>query len=204
MALHIEHLVRLDDRLIAVFERAGPVATRFTEPGFAALVRIVCGQLLSVASATAIWNRYTALPGALTPEGFLALDAATVRGAGFSNSKYLTVEALAHALIDGRLDLAHIDTLTADAAVAEMTTHRGIGPWTAEIYLMICAAHPDVFPAGDIALRKAVAHGLGLPEVPSVKALYAIAERWAPHRGSAALLFWRYYATMTRREGILL
>jgi DNA-3-methyladenine glycosylase II len=82
--------------------------------------------------------------------------------------------------------------------------HKGIGPWTAEVYLMFCAGHPDVFPAGDLALLKAVQHGLGLDARPTIKEMITLAAGWTPHRSAAALLFWRYFAVMRDREGILL
>ena len=97
---------------------------------------------------------------------------------------------------------AGADLFSAEAAVAELTALKGIGPWTAEIYLMFCSGHPDVFPAGDLALQKAVQHALGLDAQPSIKELIGIAQAWSPRRHAAALLFWRYYAMMKQREGV--
>jgi 3-methyladenine DNA glycosylase/8-oxoguanine DNA glycosylase len=204
VARHLEALLARDPRLTAVYEKAGPFPPRSAPKGFVGLAKVVCGQQLSVASANAIWARFEALPGALDPAGYLALDEETVRGVGFSLGKFLTVRAVAEAVVAGQLDFAHVETLPAEEAIAYLTAHRGIGPWTAEIYLMFCAGHPDVFPAGDLALQKAVAHGLGLDAQPSVKQLVAMAEGWSPHRATAALLFWRYYAAMRGREGIVL
>jgi DNA-3-methyladenine glycosylase II len=107
-------------------------------------------------------------------------------------------------MLDRTLDFAAIETLPAAEAVAALCKIKGIGPWTAEIYLMFCAGHPDIFPAGDLALQKGVAHALELGERIAAPDLVALAEAWAPHRHAAALLFWRYYAAMKNREGIAL
>jgi DNA-3-methyladenine glycosylase II len=204
LALHLDALVKRDPRLVAIRQASGDFPVRVNPAGFAGIAKIICGQQLSVASARAIWARFAVLPGALNPAGYLALDEATVRATGFSLAKFRTVGVIAGAVVDGTLDFAHVETLPAEAAVAYLTGHKGIGPWTAEIYLMFCAGHPDVFPAGDLALQKAVAHALGLDGRPSIKQLVTIANDWAPHRAAAALLFWRYYAVIRQREGIIL
>lgn len=201
---HLIQLLKTHPQLQAVRERCGSIAPRISEPGFASLAKIVCGQLLSVASANAIWTRFTALPGALEPAGYLRLDEASVRSIGFSASKYRTVRVIAEALVDGSLDLTGLENQAAEAAVRYLTAHKGIGPWTAEVYLMFCAGHPDVFPAGDMALRRAVQWGLGLDDLPSIKQVVTTASAWAPYRSAAALMFWRYYAVRRTKEGILL
>jgi DNA-3-methyladenine glycosylase II len=203
LELHLDALLAVDPKLRPVLDRAGAFAIRKTEPGFAGMARIICGQQLSVASANAIWARFAALDGALDPERYLTLTEEEVRATGFSAGKYRTVRVIAEALATGSLDLTHLETLPAEEAVAALTALKGIGPWTAEIYLMFCAGHPDVFPAGDLALQKAVQHALGLDAQPSIKELVAMAKDWSPHRHTAALLFWRYYAMMKKREGVL-
>jgi DNA-3-methyladenine glycosylase II len=135
---------------------------------------------------------------------YLSLSEEAVRTTGFSGGKFRTVRAIAEAMVAGRLDFDHLETLPAEEAVAYLVAHKGIGPWTAEVYLMFCAGHPDVFPAGDLALLKAVQHGLGLDARPAIKEMIAMAEAWTPHRSAAALLFWRYFAVMRDREGIAL
>jgi len=204
IAAHIEALVALDPRLAAVRDFAGPVQPRVNPSGFAGIAKVVTGQQVSVASASAIWNRFAQLPGALDPVTYLGLSEEAVRGAGFSGSKFRTVRAIAEAMVAGELDFDHLETLPAAEAVRYLVAHKGIGPWTAEVYLMFCAGHPDVFPAGDLALLKAVQHGLGLDARPTIKDMIGIAADWAPHRSAAALLFWRYFAVMRDREGILL
>ena len=194
--------MRRDRRLAAVAKRAGPFPIRKTEPGFAGMARVICGQQLSVASANAIWGRFAALPGALDPLTYLGLGEAEIRAAGFSAGKYRTVRAVAEAIAAGGVDLDAVAGMPAEQAVATLTAIKGVGPWTAEIYLMFCTGHPDVFPAGDLALQKAVAHAFGLDGRLAIKDLVAIAEAWSPHRHAAALLFWRYYARMRDREGV--
>ncbi len=200
----LDHLVALDPRLAPVRAVAGDVAPRITEPGFAGIAKVICGQQVSVASASAIWSRFAALDGALDPLRYLDLSEEAVRSVGFSGSKYRTVRAIAEAMANGTLDFAHLETLPVTDAVAYLVAHKGIGPWTAEVYLMFCAGHPDVFPAGDLALLKAVAHGLGLDARPTIKDMIGLATAWAPHRSAAALLFWRYFAVLRDKEGIAL
>lgn len=203
IAVHLDVLVGIDPRLAAIRDVAGEVRPRIDIAGFPGIARIVCGQLLSVASAAAIWARYQKVTGALDPEGFLAIGEAEIRAVGFSGGKYRTLRAIAEAMASGTLDFSHLETLPAREAVAYLTAHKGIGPWTAEVYLMFCAGHPDIFPAGDLALRKAVQDGLGLDGLPSIAELADMALQWIPHRSAAALLFWRYYAVCRNREGVL-
>lgn len=201
---HLDRLVLIDPRLAEVRARTGTPAPRITEPGFAGIAKVVCGQQLSVASARAIWSRFETLEGALDPVTYLDLDEASVRAVGFSLGKFRTLRVIAEAMVAGELDFSHLETLPADDAVAYLVAHKGIGPWTAQVYLMFCAGHPDVFPAGDLALLKAVHHALGLDERPTIKQMDGMAEPWAPHRSAAALLFWRYFALMRDKEGIAL
>ncbi len=200
---HLDQLIVRDPRLAVVAERAGPFEIRRSEPGFAGLAKIICGQQLSVESAAAIWGRFERLEGALAPETYLGLSEAQVRGIGFSGGKYQTVRGIAEALVERRLDLDHLVSLPAEEAIAELCRLKGVGPWTAEIYLMFSAAHPDVFPAGDIALQRAVGWAFGLDDKPQIKNLIAMAHHWSPHRSTAALLFWRYYRAVRNKEGLL-
>lgn len=177
---------------------------RVNPKGFAGIAKVICGQQLSVQSAAAIWGRFALLPGALAPHSYLDLDEETVRGAGFSRGKFVAVRAIAEAVLAGNLDFDVVDALPAEDAVRALVAHKGIGPWTAEVYLLFCAAHPDIFPAGDLALLKAAHHGLGLDARPSIKEMVGMARSWSPHRSAAALLLWRYFAILRDREGILL
>lgn len=204
LAQHLAALLARDPRLAPVAARAGSFELRRTRPGFAGLARIICGQQLSVASANAIWNRFATLDGALMPETYLGLGEAEVRGAGFSLGKYNTLRGLAEALAAGHFAFEQLAGLPADEAIARLVQLKGIGPWTAELYLMFSAGHPDIFPAGDVALRSAIQWGLALDARPSIPAVRALAAEWGPHRSTAALLFWRYYRAIRDKEGLAL
>lgn len=200
---HLAELLERDPRLVSVAEAAGSFVPRVSGRGFAGLAKVICGQQLSVASARAIWSRFEALPGALEPEIYLTLSEEAVRATGFSGGKYRTLRAVAEAMVGSTLDFEHLETLDAAEAIAMLTAVKGVGPWTAELYLMFCVGHPDLFPAGDLALQKAVQHGLHLNARPDEKTLRQIAEAWRPHRATAALLFWRYFAVLKERDGVV-
>src|SRR5690606_8698507 len=134
----------------------------------------------------------------------ISLDEESICGVGLSRSKYRTLRGLAEVIVAGGLDFSAVEALGAEAAIAQLTSHQGIGPCAAEIYLMFCAGHPDIFPAGDLALQKAVGDAFGIDPHPDRRALTAIAAKWAPHRATAALLFWRFYAARRNREGLAL
>jgi DNA-3-methyladenine glycosylase II len=202
LARHLADLLVLDPRLVAVAERAGTFEIRRSPGGFEGLARIVTGQQVSTASADAIWSRFALLPGALEPAGYLALTEEMVRGAGQSGGKYRALRGIAKAVLAGHFDFAPLAELPAEEAIAAMTRLKGVGPWTAEIYLMFCAAHPDIFPAGDVALQRAAQWAFGLDAKPPVKDLIEMAQRWSPHRSTAALLLWRYYRAVRNKEGI--
>jgi len=188
-----------DPRLAAVIDAAGEVPLRRSEPGFAGLASIVVAQQVSRQSAAAIWGRLTALIDPLEPESFIAGGEAAWREAGLSRPKQRALVAVGEAVLDGRLDLDRICRIDGAAAVAEMTAVRGIGLWTAEVYLLFAAGHPDIFPAGDVALQAAVADAFALEARPGERELRVLAESWAPWRGVAARLFWAFYAARRGR-----
>jgi DNA-3-methyladenine glycosylase II len=202
LSRHLGALTALDPRLAGIAARAGAFEIRRSPGGFEGLARIVTGQQVSTASAEAIWSRFSMLPGALDPWGYLGLSEAQVRGAGQSGSKYRTLRGIAEAVVAGSIDFAHLADLPAEQAIAVLTRLKGVGPWTAEIYLMFSAAHPDIFPAGDVALQRAAQWAFGLDDKPPVKDLIEMARQWSPHRSTAALLLWRYYRAVRNREGI--
>lgn len=204
VAWHLDALTGLVPTLASIRAQAGPVLPRVNPRHFAGMAKVICGQQLSVQSAAAIWSRFEALPGALEPESYLDLSEDAVRGVGFSRGKFICLRAVAEAVEAGELNFAEVDALPADEAIARLVALKGIGPWTAEVYLLFCAAHPDIFPAGDLALLKAAHHGLGLEARPSIKEMIVLAQDWSPHRSAAALLFWRYFAALRNREGVLL
>jgi DNA-3-methyladenine glycosylase II len=204
LAAHLAALIALDPRLAVVAERAGSFGPRHSPGGFAGLARIVTGQQVSTQSADAIWSRFAQLEGALEPAGYLLLSEEIVRGAGQSGAKYRTIRAIAQAVSAGEFDFAPLAELPAEEAIARLTSLKGIGPWTAEIYLMFSAQHPDIFPAGDIALQRAVGWAFEMTESPPARDLIKLAKAWSPHRSTAALLFWRYYRAVRNKEGISL
>ncbi len=197
----LDALCTLDPRLIPVRASAGLVPLRRVEPGFASLCSIVVSQQISTASAAAIFGRLCALLDPLTPHAVLDAGNETFRQAGLSASKVRTLLAAAQATANG-LDLQALCQLDAAAAIARLTALPGVGRWTAEIYLLFAAGHPDIFPARDIALQAAVAHALNLGTRPNEKALAEISACWSPWRGVAARLFWSVYRVMRGREGI--
>lgn len=196
----LDALGRLDPRLVAVREAAGDVPLRLTEPGFASLVSVVVSQQVSRASADAIMGRLGRLVDPLTPQGFVAAGETAWREAGLSRGKMRALVAIGEALASGSLDLAAAAGLEAAEAISHMTAVHGIGPWTAEVYLLVAAGHPDIFPAKDVALQSAVGWALGIDPRPGDKALAKIAESWAPWRGVAARLFWAYYRSQRGRD----
>lgn len=196
----IEALLRLDPRLAPVVAMAGEVPLRRSAPGFASLAGIVIAQQVSRASADAMSVRLAALVDPLDAAGVIAGGEEMLRAAGLSRAKQATLLAIARAELEGGLDLRRLAGDDAGAAIARLTALRGIGPWTAEVYLLFCAGHADVFPARDVALQSAVGHAFSIAPRPAEKALSALAESWAPWRGVAARLFWAYYRHMHGRD----
>jgi DNA-3-methyladenine glycosylase II len=197
----LDELVAIDPYLEKIRGLAGEVPLRLSEPGFRSLASIVISQQVSRASADAIFGRLVRLVDPLTPRAVLAADERVFREAGLSRPKQRGLVAVAQAVADG-LDLHRLCTLEAQEAMALLTAVPGIGPWTAEVYLLFAAGHPDIFPARDVALQTAVGHALGIEPRPPEKALIAIAESWSPWRGIAARLFWAYYRELKGREAV--
>lgn len=195
----LDALCVIDPRLARVREMAGEVPLRLSEPGFRSLASIMVSQQVSRASADAIFGRLTKLLDPLTAQAILDAGEDAFREAGLSRPKQRGLIAAAHAVAGG-LDLNHLCSLDADEAMALLTAVPGIGPWTAEVYLLFAAGHPDIFPARDVALQSAVGHALGIDPRPPAKALIAIAESWSPWRGVASRLFWAYYRELRGRE----
>ena len=192
VARALKKLLVLDPRLVPVAEIAGPLPHRRRAGGFEGLAAIVTAQQISDAAAASIWTRLQALVDPFTPEVFVGVAPEDLRAAGLSGSKIRTLTGIAAAAAGG-FDLGAVHDLPADQAVTTMTALKGIGPWTAEIYLLFCVGHPDIFPAGDLALQVGVQEALRMHTRPDDRKLREIAERWSPWRGVAARLFWAYY-----------
>jgi DNA-3-methyladenine glycosylase II len=196
-------LVAQDPRLKPILERTGMPALRRREPGFAGLAAIVTGQQLSTASAGAIWGRLSAAFDPFDHDALLRARADRLGRLGLSAAKIKTLKSIARELAAERLNLDVLANEEADAAHNTLTALHGIGPWTAEIYLLFCLGHGDAWPAGDIAVQEAVKIGLGLKTRPTPKEMAPLAEPWRPMRGAAAHLWWSYYRILKKRAGVI-
>lgn len=193
-------LCAIDPRLADIVAHARPVPLRLRDPGFAGLAHIVVAQMVSRASADAIWRRMEEEAGAVTAKAFLALSPQQCRRIGLSRAKEETLRGVAEAVSGGTLHPEALCELPPGEAMRQLTALRGIGRWTADVYLLFCAGHPDVFPSGDIALQNALAHAFEMAGRPSAKTVDAMALAWSPWRGVAARVFWAYYANVMRRS----
>ncbi|MEM8854313.1 MAG: DNA-3-methyladenine glycosylase 2 family protein [Pseudomonadota bacterium] len=185
-------LAARDTVLAAILERVPTVPLRLQAAGLEGLLRIVMGQQLSTTVAATLWTRAVATLVPLNAATLRAADDDTLRQAGFSRPKMRTVRAIAEA-VDGGLDLEALADAPGEEAHARLLSIKGIGPWTADLYLMFCAGHPDIFPVGDLALRKSVKTAYGLDETPDGPALTEFAKAWTPERSTAARLLWAHY-----------
>src|ERR1700730_6141720 len=199
----VHALVKQDPRLRPVFELAGMPALRRREPGYAGLAAIVCGQQLSTASAAAIWARVSAAVGPFHHDALRRARAARLGRLGLSAAKIKTLKSLAREIAADRLNLDVLANEDADAAHHALTALHGIGPWTADVYLLFRLGHGDAWPAGDLAVQEAVKIGLGLKTRPTAKQMAPLAEPWRPMRGAAAHLWWTYYRVLKNREGVI-
>jgi DNA-3-methyladenine glycosylase II len=199
----IAALVRQDPRLRPILELAGMPALRRREPGYAGLAAIVCGQQVSTASAAAIWSRVRAAFDPFHHDALRRARADRLGRLGLSAAKIKTLKNLARELAAERLNLELLADQDADAAHNTLTALHGIGPWTADVYLLFCLGHGDAWPAGDLAVQEAVKIGLGLKTRPTARQMAPLAEPWRPLRGAAAHLWWSYYRTLKKREGVI-
>jgi DNA-3-methyladenine glycosylase II len=195
-------LLKLDPRLQDVFKVAGRPPLRKRDGGFRGLSRIVVSQQLSVASASAIWRRVEASFDPFHFDTVLSARAPQFKRAGLSKPKIKTFREVARAVRDGRLDLEALHHMPADEAHAMMTAVKGIGPWTADIYLLFCIGHADAWPAGDLAVQEAIRLVFKLRKRPDAKRMQKLGEAWRPVRGVAAYLFWAYYAAVKKRDAV--
>lgn len=172
---------------------AGYPEPRNREPGYTTLLRTIVGQQVSVAAAASVWNKLETLVGeGCAPENLIAQDFDALRACGLSRQKQGYARSLAELVLSGALPL---DALPIDdeEAIAYLTQVKGIGRWSAEIYLLFAEGRGDIWPAGDLAVQEAVGRLLGLDARPSEKETRALAEDWRPHRGAAAIFTWHLY-----------
>jgi DNA-3-methyladenine glycosylase II len=191
----LDAIAALEPGFVAALGRVGYPQPRVRAPGYETLLRTIVGQQVSVASAAAVWRK---LEGALgegcAPDALLAQDFDTLRACGLSRQKQSYARSLAEMLVSGALDLNALPADDEDA-IAALVRIKGIGRWSAEIYLLFAEGRPDIWPAGDLAVQIEVGRILGLPERPNEALTRQVAEAWRPHRGAAAIMAWHHYNT---------
>ncbi len=193
LAAAVRRLARRDADLARVLGDYGPPPLWSREPGFPTLVHVILEQQVSLASARAAFDRLKALASPLTPENFLRLDDAALRRAGFSRQKSSYARRLAQAMEGGALDLDRLEHLPDAEAKAELLKLKGVGDWTADIYLLMALGRPDSWPAKDLALAVAAHEVKRLPARPTPQELETLGDAWRPYRAAAAHLLWHYY-----------
>jgi DNA-3-methyladenine glycosylase II len=190
-----------DARFVALIAAAGRPLLRRRPDGFAGLAATVVSQQLSTASAGAIWGRLVAAFDPLEPAAIIKARAPKLARLGLSRPKIKALKEIARAVVRGDLALASLGELAAEDAHAALTAVHGIGPWTADIYLLSCLGHADAWPAGDLALQEAARLAFGLRARPSAKDMVPLAEPWRPWRAVAARVLWTYYRAVKGRDG---
>ena len=199
----IAALIARDPRFAAVAERAGRPPLRRREGGYAGLAQMVVGQQVSTASAAAIYGRLAAACQPFEAACLLRLHKDRLLRVGLSNAKIKTLREIAKAIETQEVDLSALADIPADEAHDKLTALHGIGPWTADLYLLACLGHADAWPAGDLALQEAARVAFELPARPTTKQMGPLAEGWRPWRAVAARLLWSYYRAVKSREGVL-
>ena len=182
-----------DADLAGIVARHGPPPLWARPPGFATLVHIILEQQVSLRSAEAALTRLVAATGEVTPDAIVAAGPERLLGAGLTRQKTRYLVALAQRVTDGRLDLDALETADDDAARRALLAVVGIGPWTADIYLLMALGRPDIWPTGDLALATAMRTAKRLPAIPRPDEQAGIAEAWQPLRAVAARILWHAY-----------
>lgn len=189
----LDAIAAIEPGFAAALLRAGYPEPRVREPGYETLLRTIVGQQVSVASAGAVWRKLEAELGiGCAPDILLARDFDALRACGLSRQKQGYARSLAEMVVSGALDL-HALPADDEEAIAQLVRIKGIGRWSAEIYLLFAEGRPDIWPAGDLAVQIETGRILGLPERPSEKATRILADGWRPHRGAAAIMAWHHY-----------
>lgn len=196
----VKELSAADADLAAIVDAHGGPPMWRRDPGFPTLMLLILEQQVSLASARATFDRLCREVGELTPACFLDLDAATLRALGFSRQKTRYGRALAETLAAGKLNLNRLAAMDDDEVRARLTRITGVGPWTADIYLMMALRRPDIWPVQDLALGIAAQEIKGLPERPAAGALMEMGEMWRPWRAVAARILWHYYLSTRNRK----
>lgn len=187
-------VAKIDPDLARLLADQGPLDISLRPEGFATMVRAILAQQVSVKAAATMWSRIEARCGLpVTPEAFLEFGYDGCRGIGMTGRKSEYALGIAEATVSGALDFDALARMPDEAAIDRLTALRGVGRWTAEVYLLLSLGRPDVWPAADLALIVALGEIKGLKERPTIPEAAAIAEAWRPWRGAAALLLWRHY-----------
>ena len=189
----ISYLVKMDTDLAKVIFDLGDPPLWSREPGFPTMIHIILEQQVSLASARAAFIKLEESVGQLTPERFLEFTDGELKGIGFSKQKTLYSRELSKAILKNELDLGELSNLDDTSARNELMKIKGIGPWTADIYLLMALLRPDIWPSGDLALAKAAQKIKNLSSIPSAEVLDEIAVQWKPWRAVAARVLWQYY-----------
>jgi DNA-3-methyladenine glycosylase II len=197
----LKALETADARFVALIAATGRPPLRRRADGFAGLAATVVSQQLSTASAGAIWGRLSAAFDPFEPAAIINARAPKLARIGLSRPKIKALKEIARAVASGKLPLASLADIPADAAHAALTAVHGIGPWTADIYLLSSLGHADAWPAGDLALQEAARLAFGLRARPDAKAMFKLAEPWRPLRAVAARMLWTYYRAVKGRDG---
>lgn len=196
----VAELAARDPAFAAIEARAGRLPWYTRGSGFPGLLRVICGQQVSHGAAMAIWKRLLAIPGTLEPARIVDLDDAALCGrGGLTRSRAAHARAAARAVLEGSLDFGRLARLSDEEAVRSLVAIKGVGPWTAEVFLVLCEGRADVVPAGDVALQAALAHLQNLAERPDARALRSRAEDWRPWRSVASRLLWHHWLFVTNR-----
>jgi len=195
LRLSLDALAALDPMVADSIARLGYPAPRLREPGYETLLRTIVGQQVSVAAAASVWGKLEAAVGTgCPPEALLERDFDTLRACGLSRQKQGYARSLAELVTSGALDL-HALPADDEEAIAALVQIKGIGRWSAEIYLLFAEGRRDIWPAGDLAVQIAIGQLKGLPERPSEKDTRTLGEAWRPHRSAMALMAWHHYNT---------
>ena len=193
LAEGIDAVAAREPAIAAALDRTGYPEPRIRATGYRTLLRTIVGQQVSVAAAASMWRKLEARLGEDMPaEALLAAEFDELRACGLSRQKQGYARSLCELVVGGELDLEHLPE-DDEEAIAQLVRIKGIGRWSAEIYLLFAEGRPDIWPAGDLAVQAGIGRILGLAERPSEKATRALAEGWRPHRGAVAILTWHCY-----------
>ena len=188
----LDALAQREPAIARALEEAGYPEPRTSAPGYITLLRTIVGQQVSIKAAASMWAKLQDQVGDPSPTNILAASDEALRAAGLSRQKMSYARSLAEEVLSGRLDLNALDDED-EAAIAQLVRVKGIGRWSAEVYLLFAEGRPDVWPAGDLVVQIQTGRILGLPEKPSERRVRELAESWRPHRGAAAIFAWHHY-----------